>query len=105
MRRNEVECLCCLNVLRRCNESEWATPSFGTPKKNGQIRFVSDFRQLNKWIIRRLYPMPSIHELFKRFEWFTYCTTLDLNMGFWTILLDKFSQCLTKKRCQNYSST
>jgi hypothetical protein len=38
--------------------------------------------------------MPSIHELFKRFEGFTYCTTLDLNMGFWTILLDKFSQCL-----------
>jgi hypothetical protein len=34
--------------------------------------------------------MPSIHELFKRFEGFTYCTALDLNMGFWTILLDKF---------------
>jgi hypothetical protein len=37
MIRNEVECLCCLNVLRRCNKSEWAAPSFGTPKKNGQI--------------------------------------------------------------------
>jgi hypothetical protein len=48
MIRNEVERLCHLNVLRRCNESEWAAPSFGTPKKNGQIRFVSDFRQLNK---------------------------------------------------------
>jgi hypothetical protein len=48
MIRNEVERLCHLNVLRRCNESEWAAPSFGTPKKNGQIRFISDFRQLNK---------------------------------------------------------
>jgi hypothetical protein len=48
MIRNEVERLCCLNVLRRCNESKWAAPSFGTPKKNGQIRFVSDFCQLNK---------------------------------------------------------
>jgi hypothetical protein len=92
MIRNEVERLCHLNVLRRCNESEWAAPSFGTPQKNGQIRFFSDFHQLNKWIIRQPYPMPSIHELFKRFEGFTYCTTLDLNMGFWTILLDKFSQ-------------
>jgi hypothetical protein len=36
--------------------------------------------------------MPSIHELFKRFKGFTYCTALDLNMGFWTILLDEFSQ-------------
>jgi hypothetical protein len=94
MIRNEVERLCHLNVLCRCNESEWAAPSFGTPKKNGQIQFVSDFCQLNKWIIRRPYPMPSIHELFRRFEGFTYCTALDLNMGFWTILLDKFSQCL-----------
>jgi hypothetical protein len=35
--RNEVECLCHLNVLCQCNKSEWAAPSFGTPKKNGQI--------------------------------------------------------------------
>jgi hypothetical protein len=34
--------------------------------------------------------MPSIHELFKRLKGFTYCTALDLIMGFWTILLDKF---------------
>jgi hypothetical protein len=32
--------------------------------------------------------------LFKCFEGFTYCTTLDLNMGFWTIPLDKPLQCL-----------
>jgi hypothetical protein len=38
--------------------------------------------------------MPSIHKLFKHFEGFTYCTALDLNMGFWTILLDKPLQCL-----------
>jgi hypothetical protein len=30
MIRNEVKCLCHLNVL-------WAAPSFRTPKKNGQI--------------------------------------------------------------------
>jgi hypothetical protein len=32
--------------------------------------------------------MPSIHELFKCFEGFTYCIALYLNMGFWTILLE-----------------
>jgi hypothetical protein len=36
--------------------------------------------------------VPSIHELFKRFEGFTYCTALNLNMGFWTIPLDTPSQ-------------
>jgi hypothetical protein len=51
MIHDEVECLCHLNILRQCNEREWAAPSFGTPKKNGQIQFISDFHQLNKWII------------------------------------------------------
>jgi hypothetical protein len=37
MIRNEVECLCHLNVLCRGNESKWAALSFGTPMKNGQI--------------------------------------------------------------------
>ncbi len=50
-------------------------------------------------------PMPSIHKLFKCFEGFTYCTALDLNMGFWTILLDPVHQTYTKRKCQNYSST
>jgi hypothetical protein len=59
---DEVECLCHLNILHWCNESEWAAPSFRTPKKNGQIQFVSDFHQLNKWIIHCPYQMPSIHE-------------------------------------------
>jgi hypothetical protein len=34
---NEVNHLCHLYVLCRCNESKLVTPSFGTPKKNGQI--------------------------------------------------------------------
>jgi hypothetical protein len=46
--RMEISRLESLGVLKRVNGSEWAAPSFGIPKKNGQIRFVSDFRQLNK---------------------------------------------------------
>jgi hypothetical protein len=72
MIRNEVKCLCCLNVLRWCNESEWAAPSFGTPKKNGQIWFVSDFCQLNKWIIWRshlLTPLTALTNKNVKFEW------------------------------------
>jgi hypothetical protein len=37
MIHDEVKCLCHLNILSQCNESEWAAPSFRTPKKNGQI--------------------------------------------------------------------
>jgi hypothetical protein len=72
MIRNEVKCLCHLNILRRCNESEWAAPSFGTPKKNSQIRFVSDFHQLNKWIIHRshlLTPLTALTKKNVKFKW------------------------------------
>lgn len=31
-------------------DSPWAAPSFGVPKKTGDIRIVTDFRELNKWV-------------------------------------------------------
>jgi hypothetical protein len=42
------------------------------PRKNGQIRFVSDFRQLNKWIICRSHLLTLLTALTKKnvkFEW------------------------------------
>jgi RNase H-like domain found in reverse transcriptase/Reverse transcriptase (RNA-dependent DNA polymerase)/Integrase zinc binding domain/Retroviral aspartyl protease len=92
MLRDEVDRLCKLDVLKQCNDSPWAAPSFGVPKKNGQIRFVSDFRHLNKFIERRPFPLPSIPELLRSLDGFTFCTTLDLNMGYWTIRLSPESQ-------------
>jgi hypothetical protein len=71
MIHNEVEGLCHLNVLRGCNESKWVAPSFGTPK-NGKIWFVSDFHQLNKWIIchpHLLTPLTALTKKNIKFEW------------------------------------
>lgn len=90
--KDEVDRLCRLGVLRRVNESEWGAPSFGIPKKNGQIRFVSDFRQLNKGLRRTPYPLSVPQEIFRTMDGFEYCTTMDLNMGFWAICLSPYSQ-------------
>jgi hypothetical protein len=62
--KEEIKRLEKLGVLRRINESEWAAPSFGIPKKNGQIRFVSDFRQLNKHLRRLPFPLSNTQEIF-----------------------------------------
>jgi hypothetical protein len=44
----ELNGLCDLGVLEFQPESEWASPSFIIPKKDKTVRFVSDFRELNK---------------------------------------------------------
>ena len=48
--RTEVERLCSIGVLRKVNHSEWVALTFIMPKKNGTVRFISDFCELNKWI-------------------------------------------------------
>jgi hypothetical protein len=68
-------------------ESEWASPSFIIPKKDKTVRFVSDFRELSKRIVRKPFPIPKISTVLQELEGFTFATALDLNMGY-TIPLD-----------------
>jgi len=88
----EVERLCKIGVLRKVNDSEWAAPTFIIPKKDNTVRFISDFRQLNKCLKRKPYPLPKIQDLLLKLEGFTFGTSLDLNMGYYHIRLDPDSQ-------------
>ena len=81
-------------ILRKINISQWAAPSYIIPKKNGQARFITDFRELNKRIKHKPYPIPKISEMLQRMEKFTYATSIDLNMGYYHITLDQYSQSL-----------
>ena len=54
--KTEVNRLVKIGVLKRKNNSEWAAPTFIIPKKNGTVRFISDFRELNKKIKRKPFP-------------------------------------------------
>jgi RNase H-like domain found in reverse transcriptase/Reverse transcriptase (RNA-dependent DNA polymerase)/Integrase zinc binding domain len=90
----EVRRLCELGVLRKINRSEWAAPTFIIPKKDGTVRFISDFRQLNLRIKRKPFPIPKIQDLLLKLEGFQYATSLDLNMGYYHIRLSPFSKSL-----------
>ena len=61
--------------------------TFLIPKKDSTVRFISDFREMNKRILRQPYPIPKIQDLLLRHEEFRYGTTLDLNMGYYHIEL------------------
>ncbi len=86
--KKEVERLCKLGVLERQPASEWASPSFIIPKKDKTVRFLSNFWEVNKWLVRTPFPIPKISMVLQEIEGFSYATALDLNMGYYTIRLD-----------------
>jgi transposase InsO family protein len=90
--RKEIDRLCRIGVLQKCNDSEWGAPTFIIPKKNGTVRFISDFRELNKRLKRKPFPIPKINDLLLKLEGFQYATSLDLNMGYYHLELDLLAQ-------------
>jgi hypothetical protein len=88
----EVEHLCQLGVLKKVNQSQWAAPTFMIPKKDGTVRFISNFRELNKRIRRVPYPILHIQDMLINLEGFRHATSLDLNMGYYHLELSAKSQ-------------
>ena len=62
-------------VLRRKHGgSKWSSTTFVVPKKNKRIQVVSDFREVNKLIKKKPYPMPKIHEIMQKRSGYTHFT-------------------------------
>ena len=68
--------------------SEWAYPSFIIPKSDKTVRMISDFREVNKRLVMKPFPIPKISTVLQELEGFTFAMALDLNMGYYTIRLD-----------------
>ncbi len=49
---------------------------------------ISHFREVNKRLVRKPFPIPKISTVLQELEGFTFATALDLNMGYYTIRLD-----------------
>jgi hypothetical protein len=84
----KIDHLISIGVLKWQPSSKWALPSFIILKKDHTVRTISDFWELNKQIVRKPYPIPKISTTLQELGGFTYATTLDLNMGYYTIRLD-----------------
>ena len=69
-----------------------AAPIFINPKKSGQVQFISDFREVNEWIVSTLYPIPKILTMLQDMGGFTHATFLDLSIGYLTVRLDPNAQ-------------
>ena len=93
--KKELERLSDLGVIKKDSSSPWAAPAFIIPKKNGTVRFLTDFRKLNECIVRHPFPMPKISELLQSIPCFFCVTSVDFNMGYYAMELSE----ATSKLC------
>ena len=73
MLKKVFERLFLLRALEVENDSEWGAPSFAQPKpKPNLVRFLSDFRNINKKLNQKPYPMPKTNGMLLKLEGFQY---------------------------------
>ena len=89
--KKEVDRLVEIDVLEKITSAEsggWGSPSFIIAKSNGQVRFLSDLREVNRRIVRKPFPLPKISDTLQRMEKFQWASAIDLNMGYYHLTLD-----------------
>jgi len=91
----------------RPSNSEYGAPVLFTPKPDGSLRMVIDYRALNAQTIKDRYPLPRTDELFDHFHGAKWFTKIDLAQGFHQVPMDPESMHLTsfKTRYGSYEFT
>lgn len=80
-------------VIEKIDEAtEWCSPMVIVPKKDSGVRVCSDFTELNKFVVRERYQLPSVEETLAKLKDAKIFTKLDFNSGFWQLSLDKESR-------------
>jgi hypothetical protein len=90
--KKELDHLVRIGVLAAQQKSEWASPSFIIPKKDGRVRWISNLPQLNKVIRRKQYPLLIMTDILRKSSGYKFFTKLDVSMQYYTFELDKESQ-------------
>ena len=67
------------------SQSRFGAPVLFTPKKDGTMRMVVDYREINKITVKNGYPLPSVEELFPIVQGAKYFSKIDLHSGYYQI--------------------
>ena len=77
-----------LRVLKKSRDSTWVVLTFIISKKNGKLWLILNFRCLNKYLVRKFYPISKIANILQKIEYIECVNSLDLNKGYYTKYLD-----------------
>jgi hypothetical protein len=81
-------------VIER-SESEYCSPVVLVKKKDGTVRFCTDYRRLNALTKDEAAPLPRIQEVLRDFGTAQVFSSIDLKSGYWQIPMDPASKHLT----------
>jgi hypothetical protein len=94
--KQECECLQEIGVLDavKVGATEHAYPLFIIPKKDGTVRRISGFRELNKILKCKVFPILNIHDTLTKHRGCNYFTKIDISRCYFTFELDEDSSWL-----------
>ena len=77
------------------SSNPWMAPAVFVPKKSGELHICIDYRQLNKQTVRDAYTLPLPDEIQDHLAGSSVFTTLDLQSGYWQLLVAPEDQAKT----------
>lgn len=66
----------------RPSKSPLSSPVFFIKKKDGKLRFIQDYRKLNKITVKNRYPLPLVSDIVGRLKGAWYFTKFDVRWGY-----------------------
>jgi hypothetical protein len=61
-----------VGVLEKQSASEWALPSFIIPKKDETVHFLSNFWEVKKRLVRKLFLIAKLSTVLQEIEGFSF---------------------------------
>jgi hypothetical protein len=68
-------------------DSPWLSPWFFIKKKDRTLRPVQDYREVNKWMVRDVYPIPHIEQILESLHGKELFMVFDVCMGYNNVLI------------------